>query len=36
MALLCGQRQLGDIVLVDIMEGVAKGKALDLQETRGV
>jgi malate dehydrogenase len=36
MALLCGQRQLGDVVLVDIMEGVAKGKALDLQETRGV
>jgi malate dehydrogenase len=24
------------VVLVDIMEGVAKGKALDLQETRGV
>jgi len=36
MALLCGQRQLGDVVLVDIMEGVAKGKALDLQEVRGV
>ncbi|MEI7703611.1 MAG: malate dehydrogenase [Deltaproteobacteria bacterium] len=36
LALLCGQRQLGDVVLVDIMEGVAKGKALDLQETRGV
>jgi malate dehydrogenase len=36
MALLCGQRNLGDVVLVDIMEGVAKGKALDLQETRGV
>ena len=36
MALLCGQRQLGDVILVDIMEGVAKGKALDLQETRGV
>jgi len=36
MALLCLQRQLGDVVLVDIMEGVAKGKALDLQETRGV
>ena len=36
MALLCGQRQLGDVVLVDIMEGVAKGKALDLQESRGV
>jgi malate dehydrogenase len=36
MALLCGQRSLGDVVLVDIMEGVAKGKALDLQQTRGV
>jgi malate dehydrogenase len=36
LALLAGQRSLGDVVLVDIMEGVAKGKALDLQETRGV
>jgi malate dehydrogenase len=36
LALLCGQRQLGDVVLVDIMEGVAKGKALDLQESRGL
>jgi malate dehydrogenase len=36
MALLALQRELGDVVLVDIMDGVAKGKALDLQETRGV
>ncbi len=36
MALLALQRELGDVVLVDIIEGVAKGKALDLQETRGV
>jgi malate dehydrogenase len=36
MALLCGQRSLGDVVAVDIMEGVAKGKSLDLQQTRGV
>src|SRR5512140_2284395 len=36
MALLCGQRNLADVVLVDIMEGVARGKALDLQQTRGV
>jgi malate dehydrogenase len=36
MALLCGQRNLGDVVLVDLLEGVAKGKALDLQQTRGV
>jgi malate dehydrogenase len=36
MALLALQRELGDVVLVDIMEGVARGKALDLQETRGI
>jgi len=36
MALLAGQRELGDVVLVDLLEGVARGKALDLQETRGV
>ena len=36
MAFLCGQRELGDVVLVDLLEGVAKGKALDLQETRGL
>jgi malate dehydrogenase len=36
MALMCGQRNLGDVVLVDIMEGVAKGKALDLQQTRSI
>jgi malate dehydrogenase len=36
LALLCGQKELGDVVLVDLFEGVAKGKALDLQETRGV
>jgi malate dehydrogenase len=36
MALLASQRELGDVVLVDILEGVAKGKALDLQETRSI
>jgi len=36
LALLASQRELGDVVLVDIMEGYARGKALDLQETRGV
>ncbi len=36
MALLCGQRSLGDVVAVDIMEGVARGKSLDLQQTRGI
>jgi malate dehydrogenase len=34
MALLANQKQLGDVVLVDILEGVAKGKALDLQQSR--
>ncbi len=34
LALLAGQKQLGDVVLLDIpqAEGVAKGKALDLAE----
>jgi malate dehydrogenase len=36
LALLAAQKELGDVVLVDLMEGTAKGKALDLQETRGV
>ncbi|HUK67035.1 MAG TPA: malate dehydrogenase [Anaeromyxobacteraceae bacterium] len=36
LALLSAQKELGDVVLVDIMDGIAKGKALDLQETRGV
>jgi malate dehydrogenase len=36
MALLAGQRELGDVILADILDGVAKGKALDLQETRGI
>jgi malate dehydrogenase len=32
LALLAGLKQLGDIVLVDIAEGVPQGKALDLAE----
>ncbi len=32
LALLAGQKELGDIVLVDIAEGMPKGKALDLSE----
>jgi malate dehydrogenase len=36
LALVAAQRELGDVVLVDIADGVARGKALDLQETRGV
>ncbi|MCX8101170.1 MAG: malate dehydrogenase [Geminicoccaceae bacterium] len=33
LALLAAQRELGDIVLVDVVEGVPQGKALDLAET---
>jgi malate dehydrogenase len=38
MALLAAQKQLGDIVLLDIprMEGQAKGKALDISEGRAI
>ncbi len=38
MALLCAQKQLGDVVLLDIpkMEGQAKGKALDISEGRAI
>ena len=36
LALVAIQKELGDVVLVDIVEGVARGKALDLQETRGI
>jgi malate dehydrogenase len=36
LALLAAQKELGDVVLVDIMDGAARGKALDLQETRAV
>lgn len=32
-ALYCVQRSLGDAVLVDVVEGVAAGKALDMLET---
>ena len=30
LALLAGLKELGDIVMTDIMEGVAKGKALEI------
>lgn len=33
LALLAAQRELGDIVLIDVVEGVPQGKALDLAET---
>ncbi len=36
LALLAGIKQLGDIVLTDVIEGVAKGKALDLAQTAAV
>ena len=38
MALLCAQKELGDVVLLDIprMEGQAKGKALDIMQGRPV
>lgn len=34
MALLLAQRQLGDVVLIDIAEGIPQGKALDIMEGR--
>ncbi|MCL2283497.1 MAG: malate dehydrogenase, partial [Fibromonadales bacterium] len=34
MALVLAQKQLGDIVLVDVVEGVPQGKALDIMEGR--
>lgn len=36
LALLAGQKELGDIVLFDIADGVPQGKALDLAETAPV
>ena len=36
LALLAGLKGLGDIVLCDMMEGTAKGKALDLAQTAAV
>jgi malate dehydrogenase len=36
LALLAGQKELGDVVLFDIMDGVPQGKALDLAETAPV
>ena len=35
-ALYLAQQELGDVVLIDIMDGVAKGKALDIQQTAAV
>lgn len=36
MALLAAQKQLGDVVLVDVAEGVPQGKALDIAEGRPI
>jgi malate dehydrogenase len=36
LALLAAQKDLGDIVMMDMMEGTAKGKALDLAQTGAV
>ena len=36
LALLAAQKELGDVVLIDIAEGVPQGKALDLAETTPV
>ena len=36
LALLAGLKELGDIVLTDVMEGTAKGKALDLAQAAAI
>jgi len=36
LALLAAQKELGDIVLFDVVEGVPQGKALDLMQSRAV
>ena len=36
LALLAGLKELGDVVLFDIMEGIPQGKALDIAEAAPV
>ncbi|KAF0120074.1 MAG: malate dehydrogenase [Xanthobacteraceae bacterium] len=36
LALLAGLKELGDIVMFDIAEGTAKGKALDIAQASAV
>ena len=36
LALLAAQKQLGDVVLFDVVDGVPQGKALDLSQTAPV
>ena len=34
LALLCAQKELGDVVLYDVVEGIPQGKALDIMQSR--
>ncbi len=36
MALLAAQKQLGDVVMIDVAEGVPQGKSLDITHGRGL
>jgi malate dehydrogenase len=36
LALMAAQRELGDVVLFDVLEGMPQGKALDIMESRPV
>jgi malate dehydrogenase len=36
LALIAGQKELGDVVLIDVVEGVPQGKALDIAEASPV
>ena len=36
LALMCAQKELGDVVLFDIVDGMPQGKALDIMEARPV
>lgn len=36
LALLCGVKNLGDVVLFDVMEGIPQGKALDISQAGAV
>jgi len=36
LAHICAREELGDVVLFDIAEGVAKGKALDISQAAPV
>src|SRR5207247_9170876 len=36
LALLAAQKELGDVVLYDVVEGIPQGKALDIMQSRAV